>query len=107
MIGEQVTWHRAATAGLDEYGEPLPATWTDVAVPGVAVAPSESVETRDQSQDTVTRGFDLYIRGLLEPSPLDEWTVRGRRARQVGEAAIWVSPFTGLVAGTRIRVKGI
>lgn len=63
------------------------------------------VSTEPGTDSTVTSNPTLYLDSLDNPSPHDEWTVRGKRYEQDGEALNPIHPMTGWDPGWVVKLK--
>lgn len=102
--GESVIRHRFTGFVTSPWGEEssLKTFADDEQVQRVGVDPGVSVEPGTDS--TVTSNPVLYIHTLTNPSPHDEWTVRGLRYEQDGEALHPIHPMTGWDPGWIVKL---
>lgn len=104
--GETVTQHPCTGFGTDELGEQAYATFgPNVTVLGVGVEPVAGTEIAQRVDDAVQVDARLYLPYSHPSTPHDEWTVRGLRYAQQGDAEQWRSPLTGWEAGCVVNLR--
>lgn len=95
-VGETVTLIREF-AGFDKYGDPIPATPTEITLADVKVAPRAQGfgggfgESLDRGNEGVIIGWDLYAPAGTVSYYTDKVRVRGVVCRVEGEIADWPS----------------
>lgn len=108
--GEPVT---VLTPGYDEdpYSDDLEQSWewspTEVVVPGCGIEPRPSSEPTQDARNSVVSGFTLYMPAGTVIGPQNRVIVRGNTYSVEGEAAEWVSPFTGWNPGVVVQVERV
>ncbi|CAM4138166.1 hypothetical protein [Nocardiopsis rhodophaea] len=100
---DTVTWVKRRVGGRDRYGND---TYTEERVPlrGVSWQSVDSAEDDDQTRDTITAHYRLYIRGLVDVEPTDAFEHRGIVAEVHGKPAQDTSP-TGRLTHTAITLR--
>jgi hypothetical protein len=103
--GVEVSVVSRTAAGVDQYGNDVPAT-VQVDVPGCVVWPRTSVETDNVTQDTVITGVTvLFPPGTVLPKATDTVIVQGVEYRVTGDPFDWSSnPWTNSRAGTQVEM---
>lgn len=105
--GETVTRHVYVPGVDDGYGEGPP-SFTDEVWEGVGFAPGGSQEPLRGGSTRVVTSATLYDPASRPVSPLDQFTVRGRRYMVDGDASgAWVNPFTGRAPGGVVTLKAV
>lgn len=106
--GETVQVLTAGTTTDPYSGEETPSweeTPTSVDVSGVAVEPRPSGEPLQDARNQVTSGFTLYMPPGTAITPQNRVSVRGVTYDVLGEAAVWINPFTGWEPGIVVQVE--
>lgn len=105
--GETVTWHRWIPGGTDDYGKPLPGTYVEQDLTGVAFAPEGTDESEPDGRTVIDA--EIIVRGSAIPySARDQFTARGVRYGVEGASAGgWRNPFTGWTPGQTIKLKRV
>lgn len=97
---EPVTHHREVEGGVSERGIPLPPVFVDRIVEGVTVEPGRPDVSGDGSGERLIEGYTLYFVPAYDYAPGDEFTVRGKRFRALGDSDMdWSHPDAWLKAG--------
>lgn len=110
MYGESVTRVRSSPGGVDQFGDPIPGTTTQVDIPGCAVAPRLSAaeqELTNNGRAGVVIGLTLYTPADADVTFADHFIVRGEEFEVDGDPGLWVSPFTGKQAGKQIALRRV
>lgn len=100
---------RIRPSGVDQYGDPLPATELDVAGCGVwnrdanSTAPDEDTYQRD----TVINGYGVLAPPGSDFRPTDKVRLRGVVYELVGEPVLLESPLTGTNAGVQLMLRHV
>jgi hypothetical protein len=101
---------RVRAAGRDGHGDPT-GTPGRVDVEGCVVWPSDGNATSGNEQNTNQTTVISGLTALLPPGTdalaTDEWERDGVPYVQVGEPAVYVSPFTGDTPGVLIVLKRV
>jgi hypothetical protein len=105
VVGETITWHRHTAGAPDAHGNAT-STWTDVQVSGVAVAPRQGEEPRN-NRDMVILGLTVYMPAGTAIGAQDEVTVRQVRYRVVGEPGVWTNPYSGDTKGVQAALEQV
>lgn len=92
--GETVTVRTRVQGPDDQYGQPT-WTWTDVDVPGVAVAPAAGNEAGLPYRQDVGIALTVYLPPETPITARSRVLVRGDEFEVFGEPGDWRSPFTG------------
>lgn len=96
---EPVTHHIEVEGGVSERGIPLPPTFIDAEVEAT-VEPGRPDVSGDGSGERLVEGYTLYFVPAHEYAPGDEFTVRGKRFRALGDSDMdWSHPDAWLKAG--------
>lgn len=95
MIGETVIRKRSTGGGVDDYGDPIPGTTTEVPIHGCLVSPRESSELTSNGRAGVIIGLTVYAPPSADVVSTDQVIVRGTTYNVEGEPGLWASPFTG------------
>lgn len=97
---ETVIHHTEVPGGVSERGVDLPSTYTDLPVEGVTVEPGRPDVSSDGSGERLVEGYTLYFVPPHPYAPGDEFTVRGKRFRSLGDSDMdWSHPDAWLEAG--------
>lgn len=97
---EPVTHHVEVPGGVSERGIDLPSSFVDVVVQDVTVEPGRPDISGDGSGRQLIEGYTLYFVPAHEYAPGDQFTVRGKRFRAVGDSDMdWSHPDAWLEAG--------
>lgn len=95
---EEVIRHPLSDWESDSLGETTSQVFgPDVTVWADRFDPGGSTELNSRVDAAVETKPTLYFRSDIDSSPHDEWTVRGLRYEQDGEAGRWRNPRTGTV----------
>lgn len=106
--GEAVIQHRFLGFDTGELGESNVKMFDeDLTVDGVGVAPADGVEPVLRADTPVQVDLQVFLDFGHPCTAHDEWTVRGARFEQVGEAQDWRNPFTGWEAGTAVNLRRV
>jgi hypothetical protein len=101
---------RVRAAGTDRHGYPTGEP-TRVAVEGCVVWPSDGNATAGNEQNfaqtTVITGLTALLPPGTDAQPTDQWERGDVPYEQVGEPAVYVSPFTGDTPGVLIVLKRV
>ena len=105
-MAETALWHKyLPEGGRDRYNRPISGFAEPVAIPIRGFDPGTSSEPRDGTARRVNTKPTLYLRSDPGISPLDEFSVRGVRYEVEGDAAVWVSPHSGRLAGCEVALR--
>lgn len=95
-MSEKVTQHPFEQWVEDSLGESSEKLFgSDVEVVAYGFDPGGSTELSSGADAAVATNPTLYFNRPVEASAHDEWTVRGLRYEQDGEAAVWTAPWGG------------
>jgi len=89
----------------DAYGDPIPSTRVGGDIPGCGVAPRYSTEPTVRGRQGVIVGLSIYPPMGSDILFTDLLMVRGQVYMVEGDAADWVSPYTGWAPGMEVAVK--
>lgn len=108
--GETVT--RLRPLGLDQFGDPLPGTITELDIPGCAVWPRDGNAAGGNEntdfRNTVISGLMILAPPGSDIEPTDRFRVRGLVYEVDGEPGVWgPSPLTGTEAGVQVALKRV
>jgi hypothetical protein len=104
--GEQVTVRRS-TVGVDAYGDPVRATWSDLATyPRCAVWPSASTED-NAGRSEVDTTLQMALPPGADVLSTDRLVWRGDTYEVIGDPFAWRSPFTGRAPGVQLTVQRV
>lgn len=96
---------RHAPGGVDQYGDPIPGTTTETAMPDWFIAPRTSDDIEGRARDGVTVGLNLYTPFAADLLRTDQVKVNGELYDIDGEIAPWKHPWTGWEAGQVAALK--
>lgn len=83
---------RRAAAATDEYGDPIPGTFSDHVALAGKFAPKNPSEPVEVGRNAVLTGGTVYVRDLAAPpdvKPTDRARVRGVDYEIDGEIGVW------------------
>lgn len=83
---------RRATAATDEYGDPIPGTFSDHVALAGKFAPKNPSEPVEVGRNAVLTGGTVYVRDLAAPPdvmPTDRARIRGVDYEIDGEIGVW------------------
>jgi hypothetical protein len=92
-------------ATFDAYGDPIASTRVGGDILGCGVAPRYSTEPTVRGRQGVIVGLSIYAPAGSDILFTDLLEVRGQVYMVEGDAADWVSPFTGWAPGMEVAVK--
>jgi hypothetical protein len=108
--GETVVRERGTPVHDSYSGESTEVDWTDPDkkdIEGVAIAPSSSVETKNEGRTTITTAMSLYGAPGMDVLPGDRIRARSGIWEVEGEVADWKNAFTGWNPGVELSVKKV
>ena len=102
--GETVTLVTPAV-DADPYSGDAATAGETVASPGCAIEPRPSLEPTLDARNSVTSGYTIYLPPGTDVAAGQQVVVRGEVFGVLGDAAVWMSPFTGWEPGVVIQVE--
>jgi hypothetical protein len=108
--GETVARQRAPLIEDPYSGEATQRDWSnpdELAIHGVAIGPSSSVESTTENRQAVTTNMSIYGPPDMDVQPADRIVARSGVWEVTGENAAWMNAFTGWRPGDEFPIRKV
>lgn len=107
-MAETALWHKyLPEGGKDRYNRPISGFAGPVTIAVRGFDPGTSSEPRAGTSRRVNAKPTLYLRRDPGIGSMDEFSVRGVRYEVEGEDGVWVSPYSGRLAGCEVTLRKV